>query len=190
MLNFQAARDKKMKLSDLAAGLSPDALRALIHEMIDKEIELIRECSDADVVFQPADPNANDTFAASDADKALAWTLGHVIVHGTASSEESAFLAAEMARGVANHGRSRSEVPWQSVTTIKQCRERLEESRRMRLAMLDVWPTEAHLHLVYEPYPGAGEMNAVTRFIGGLAHEDSHLVQIAEIVKQARAGRG
>lgn len=189
MLSFQAVREKKMKLSDLAAGLTRDDLRALTNEMIDKEIELIRDCVDTDVVFQPADPNANDTFAASDAEKTLAWTLGHVIVHGTASSEESAFLAVEMARGVANHGRSRSEVPWETVTTIKQCRDRLEESRRMRLALLDAWPAQTHSHIVYEPYPGAGEMNAVTRFIGGLSHEDSHLGQIADIVKQARAGR-
>lgn len=179
-----------MKLSDLAAGLTRNDLRALTHEMIDKEIELLRDCVDADVVFQPVDPIANDTFAATDAEKGLAWTLGHVIVHGTASSEESAFLAAEMARGVSNHGRSRSEVPWESVTTIRQCHDRLEESRRMRLATLDVWPTEAHLQVVYEPYPGAGAMNAVTRFIGGLSHEDSHLGQIADIVRQARAGRG
>ncbi len=176
-------------MSDLAASLTCNDLRALTHEMIDKEMELLRDCVDADVVFQPVDPIANDTFAATDAEKGLAWTLGHVIVHGTASSEESAFLAAEMARGVANHGRSRSEVPWKSVTTIRQCRDRLEESRRMRLATLDVWPTEAHLHVVYEPYPGAAEMNAVTRFIGGLSHEDSHLGQIADIVRQARAGR-
>jgi DinB superfamily len=189
MLNFQAVRERKLKLSDLAAGLSRDDLRKLTNEMIDKVTELLRDCSDADVVFQPIDPIANDTFAAKEADRGLAWTLGHVIVHGTASSEESAFLAAEMARGVANHGRSRSEVPWETVTTIKQCRDRLEESRRMRLAMLDAWPAEAHLHVVYEPYPGASEMNAVARFIGGLSHEDSHLGQIAEIVKQAHAGR-
>ena len=70
------------------------------------------------VTFQPVDPVANDTFAADPADVKLAWTLGHVIVHATASSEESAFLAAEMARGVANHGRSRSETAWETVTTI------------------------------------------------------------------------
>jgi hypothetical protein len=43
---------------------------------------------------------------------ALPWTLGHVIVHITASAEESAFLAAELARGVHRRtGRSRFEVP-------------------------------------------------------------------------------
>ena len=31
-----------------------------------------------------------------------------------------AFLAAEMARGVLLHGRSRYEIPWQEMTTLKQ----------------------------------------------------------------------
>jgi hypothetical protein len=58
-------------------------------------------------------------------------TLAHVIVHTTASAEESRLSGGRDARGVPNHGRSRYEVPWQSVTTIDQCRHRLEESRRM-----------------------------------------------------------
>ena len=68
-----------------------------------------------------------------------------MIVHTTASSEEAAFIAAELARGVEFHGRSRSEVPWETVTTIEQCRHRLEESRRMRLATLQIWPDEPDL---------------------------------------------
>ena len=52
---------------------------------------------------------------------------------------------ADLARGVAFHGRSRSEVPWETVTTIAQCRARLEESRRMRLASLDMWPDQPYL---------------------------------------------
>jgi hypothetical protein len=113
-----------------------------------------------------------------------------VIVHITASSEETAFLAAEMARGVPNHGRSRYETAWETVTTIKQCRDRLEESCRMRLSMLDVWPDQPNLTLTYEPYPGAGEQNAIARFIAGMSHEDSHVGQIADIVRQACAARG
>lgn len=190
MLDFQSVREKKLKLSDLAANLTVADLRNLTNEMVDTVQALIKDCTDADVTFQPVDPNANDTFAASDADKNIAWTLGHVIVHATASSEESAFLAAEMARGVANHGRSRYETAWETVTTIKQCRDRLEESRRMRLAMLSVWPDQPNLTLTYEPYPGAGEQNATIRYIAGMSHEDSHVGQVAEIVRQARAARG
>ena len=94
-----------------------------------------------------------------------------------------------MARGVPNHGRSRYETSWQSVTTIQQCRERLEESRRMRLATLDVWPAQPHTEITYEPYPNAGGRNCFGQFLGGMNHEHSHLEQIAEVVRQAKAAR-
>jgi hypothetical protein len=113
-----------------------------------------------------------------------------VIVHATATAEESAFLAAELARGVEFHGRSRYEVPWMAVTTIEQCRHRLEESRRMRLATLNVWPDQPHLDLTYTmQYPGAQPMNAMGRFVMGLFHDDSHLSQIIEIVRQSNAAQ-
>jgi hypothetical protein len=120
----------------------------------------------------------------------LAWTLGHVIVHTTASAEEAAFVAAEVARGVTwRGGRARYEVPWSHVTTIQQCRERLEESRRMRLASLELWPRPPHLENTYEPRAGYLH-NCVSRFVAGLVHDDSHLEQIGKIVAQARAARG
>ena len=120
----------------------------------------------------------------------MPWSLGHVIVHNTASAEESAAIAAEMARGVAFHGRSRYEVPWGDMKTIEGCRQRLEESRRMRLASLELWPVEAHLEIEYQAWSEGPVVNAVGRFVLGLMHEDSHLGQIEEIVRQARAGRG
>ena len=142
-------------------------------------LELIAACTDADVTFEPIDPQANDKYAATEAEVHLAWTLGHLIVHVTASAEESAFLAAELARGVMFHGRSRYEVPWQTVTSIAQCRDRLEESRRMRLASLDLWPNPPHLDNAYE-VPGwpSGPINCVTRFMLGLSHDNAHLDQI------------
>ena len=158
--------------------------------MIDAMFTLIAGCTDADVTFVPDDPEAEDTFA-SDPDEAhLAWTLGHVIVHATASSEEAAFLAAELARGVpVREGRSRYEVPWPTVTTIEQCRVRLEESRRMRTASLEMWPDPPHLANTFKSWSGDQSYNAIVRFVFGLRHDDSHLGQIAEIVRQARAVR-
>ncbi len=150
---------------------------------------LIAECVDADVTFAPDDPEANDTFATDEADVRLPWTLGHVIVHATASAEESAALAAELARGVRYHGRSRHEVPWQAITTIAQCRQRLEESRRMRLASLDMWPDAPHLDNTYRYQAGDEPINAVNRFVRGLSHDDSHLEQISKIVAQAKAAK-
>ena len=189
MLDFTPVRKREKTMAQLGSGLTADDLRRLTNEMVDTMLGMIAESQDADVTRVVEDPEANDTFAANQADVGLSWTLGHVIVHTTASAEESAFLAAELARGVEFHGRSRSEVPWETVTTIKQCRDRLEESRRMRLASLDIWPDQPYLDNSYEPYAGRGSYNAVARFIGGLSHDDAQLSQIQRLVEQTRAAR-
>jgi hypothetical protein len=189
MLDFTPVRNKELSMSRLVAGLTPDDLQRLTNEMVDTMLDLIQDCVDADVTFVPEDPEAYDPYAADEADVHLAWTLGHVIVHTTASAEESAALAAELARGVEFHGRSRSEVPWQTVTTIAQCHQRLEESRRMRLASLDMWPDRPDLDNTYESF-GGEPINAIARFVWGLKHDDDHLGQVAKIVRQAKGGWG
>lgn len=189
MLDFEAVRDKKITLAELVAGLTCDDLRDLTNEMVDTMLGLIADYADADVTFVPLDPDADDPFAEKEEEVRLAWTLGHVIVHTTASAEESAALAAELARGVENHGRSRYETPWGTVTTITQCHQRLEESRRIRLMSLAMWPDEPHLDKFYEPWSGAPQVNAVGRFVLGLMHDDAHVNQIAAIVRQAQAAR-
>jgi hypothetical protein len=189
MEDFKAVRAGEVSVMDLVAGYDVDDLRAITNEMIDYVLALIEDCTDEDVVFEPLDEGAHDPWAATPEEVDIAWNLGHVIVHITASAEESAALAAEMARGVANHGRSRYETPWERVTTIEMCRHRLEESRRMRLASLDMWPDEPHLDVVYMAWKGGPQINAVGRYILGVMHEDDHLGQIREIVRQARSAR-
>ncbi len=179
-----------MSIGQLTTVLNKEDLRRLTNEMVDAMLALIADCVDADVIFQPIDPDAYDDYAEDEDEVGLAWKLGHVIVHATATAEENAFLSAEMARGVpARRRRSRYETPWEKVTTIAQCRARLEESRRMRLACLDLWPDAPHLDNVVTPWPSAGEVNAVGRFALGLWHDDDHLAQIANIVQQAKAAR-
>ena len=190
MFDFTPLLQPQARLSELTAHLTGDDLRRYTDEMIDTLLALSAACTDADVTFQPIDPEANDTYAATEAEVHMAWTLGHVMVHVTASAEESAFLAAELARGVKFHGRSRCEVLWQTVTSIAQCRDRLEESRRMRLASLDLWPNPPHLDNSYEiPGRSTGPINCVTRFMLGLRHDDAHLDQIKHIVQQSQAAR-
>jgi hypothetical protein len=166
-----------------------DDLIRLTNTMIDAMQTAIAECSDSDVTFVPDDPEANDTFAADPSVVGLSWTLGHVIVHTTASAEESAFLAAELARGVERPGRSRYEIPWEDVTTIAECRARLEESRRMRLASLELWPNPPHLDTFFRYRPESLPLNAYERFVGGLRHDNAHIDQIREIVRQGQALR-
>jgi hypothetical protein len=189
MLDFTKVRKNEQTYAELAADLTVADLRRLTDEMIDEVLGLITGCQDDDVVFEPQDPEANDPYAATPEEIHMAWTLGHVIVHITASSEESAFLAAELARGVPRRrARSRYEVHWETIKSIQSCRHRLVESRRMQLATLDIWPDEAHLENGYESRFGMW-VNPVVQFIFGLSHADSHLGQIADIVQQARVER-
>ena len=189
LLDFDPVRTREISFNELVTDLTIEDLRELTNDMIDMMLDLITGCEDADVVFVPEDPDADDSYATDEAEQNIAWTLGHVIVHTTASSEESAALAAELARGVEYHGRSRSELPWQTVTTIEQCRHRLEESRRMRLASLEMWPDEPYLDNLYMPDRFVGELNAIGTFVTGLFHDDGHLEQISNIIEQARAAR-
>lgn len=185
MLDFTGVKNRSRSFADLAAGLTKADLYQLTDEMIDTMQTIIADAVDADVVFVPEDPEANDTFGKPE-EANLSWTLGHVIVHVTASSEEAAALALVLARGLPVEGRSRYETPWESVTTIAQIHQRLEESRRMRKAMLDAWPDAPHLDVTYDPFPGVSGINAIGRFILGLYHDNDHLGQLTEIMRQAR----
>ena len=187
MLDFEVVRSKKMTVCELAASLSKDDLRRLTNEMVDAMLALIAGCADADVTFRPQDPAADDPHAATPEEKNMPWTLGHIIVHTSASAEEAAAVAAEMARGVAYHGRSRAETHWSLVKTMAECRARFAESRRMRLASLDMWPDLPNLEIMAEIIPGRPPVNAQGRFVMGLMHDDAHLAQIAEGVRQAVA---
>jgi DinB family protein len=189
MLDFGPVHRREKTSQDLAAGLGPADLARLTEEICDLQLEAIRDAVDEDVVFVPDDPDANDTFAARPEDVKLSWTLGHVVVHTTASSEESAALALTLARGLPVTDRSRYEVPWQEARTAVFLRARIEESRRMRLAMLAAWPGEPHLENFYSPYEGRPPFNALGRFVSGLSHDASHLEQMVKIMAQARARR-
>jgi hypothetical protein len=189
MINLAYLTERKVTFAKLVAELTPADLCVLTNQMIDRQLALIAGCDDAAVIFVPDDPQADDPYAAEPTEAKLAWTLGHVIVHVTATSEETAFIAAEMARGVVREGRSRYETPWETVTTIAQCRARLEESRRLRLATLDVWPNPPHLDVTI-PYRRLPEpVNPIGRFVMGLLHDADHLGQIEDIVRQAQTDR-
>ena len=189
MLDFSPVHSRVKTSQELAAGLSREDLAKLTEEMCDLQLEAIRGAVDEDVDRVPDDPEANDTFAAKPEDVGLSWTLGHVVVHATASSEESAALALTLARGLPVDGRSRYEVPWEGVRTVAFIRGRIEESRRMRLAMLAAWPDEPHLDNFYAPAEGRPPMNALGRFVSGLAHDSSHLDQMRKIMAQVAGSR-
>jgi len=185
MLDYQSVREKKATVQDLVKGLNKDDLRRELNEVYNDIEHRIANAGDAEVIFQPVDPNAKDPFA-KEGEAELAWTLGHVIVHLTASMEEAASISQELARGVEFHGRSRWEVPFREVKTIAFCRARLAESLRMCSAALDMWPDPPHMDNTYVMMPGALPHTPVSRFASGLKHASDHLEQISEIIRQAK----
>lgn len=186
MIDFTPLREKKTTLSKMAQEFTPAGLRAATESVYAHILEQLAACDDRDVLFEPEDPDAIDPYTNNPDELRVAWTLAHVIVHLNASNEESAALAAELARGVEFHGRSRYEVPWQSVQTISQLRALTQESRRMLLASLEMWPDEPHYETQYSPWAGAGLVDARGRYLLGLKHTDDHLAQIAEIIRQSK----
>jgi len=169
-----------------ARHLGHHDFHVLIDEVIDAQLAAIRATTDADVVFQPHDPHAKELFS-SDTD--AAWTLGHVIVHATASSEEAAAVALDLARGVNVQWRSRYETPWGTVTTVAGCRQRLEESRRMRHGLLSAWPDSPSAEQWRHYYYTDVVVDCYARFLMGISHEEGHLEQLREIMRQAKAAK-
>lgn len=189
IIDFSQVRTQTLRLADIQHLYTHADLIAATNEMIDTMRDLIKDAKDAYVTFVPFDPDAYDPNAADPHDMYIAWTLGHVIAHTTASGEETASIGASLARGVQADWRDRYEVPWQTLTTVDQVVHRLEESRRMRLALLNSWPDEPHLE-VLRATKSQGDLNAIGYTLRGLKHDADHVGQIAEIMRQAREAIG
>ncbi|RMG77433.1 MAG: DinB family protein [Chloroflexi bacterium] len=181
-----------MKLLAFAAQYTIDDLRRATNESIDYLLKLIEDLTDEDVVFEPIDPDANDPYAA-EGEQHIGWNIAHLIAHVTASSEEGAAFSSLLARGIAAQERPRYETPWRDITTKAQCVQRLEESRRIRLAYLDTWPDAPFLDVyrqVSERFiEKFGQMNAPAAFLFGLWHEVGHYDQIKEVIRQAKQAK-
>ena len=192
MRDFTPVNAYAIPMDRFVAEWNPDPaeLARLTDASIDRFLGLLDGATDDEVRFVPDDPDAVDPAALDPVDRGLAWTVAHNVVHATASGEEYAAVASELARGVDFHGRPRFETPWQTVTTVDQCRRRLEESRRIRRASLLMWPDEPDLRRGYAPWKQSGWVNAQGIFAWGLAHDQSHHAQVEWILRQARTPQG
>ena len=194
MIDFSPMRAGELTYLDYAAreNIGPSELKQLSDESIDTLLGLLDGLKDADIVFEPADPDADDPFAV-EGEEEIGWNLGHLIAHVTASSEEGAALSSLLARGVPASERPRYETPWRDINSVAHVRQRLEESRRMRNAYLETWPDAPLLDVcrdVSERFSARfGEMNAPAAFLFGLSHEVGHYEQIEEVRRQALAAR-
>ncbi|MGB1250151.1 MAG: DinB family protein [Candidatus Promineifilaceae bacterium] len=193
MIDYSSVQNNEMKIADLAKQVSKDELRDSSNESIDRMLALLENAVDADITFDPSDEGASDPYAA-EGEEGIGWSLGHLIAHVTAGSEEGATFSSVLARGHALEERPRYETPWRDITTVAQCVQRLEESRRMRNAYLDTWPDTPHLDVIRAGMSGqfaewTGPLNAIGCFLLGLGHELIHFDQIAEVMRQSAAAR-
>ena len=167
-------------------------LRAYTNESIDMLLSFLDGLTDADVTFDPIDPLADDPYAKEGEEK-IGWSLAHLVVHVTASSEEGAAFSSLLARGIPASERPRYETEWKTVTTHAQCIQRLEESRRMRLGYLDTWPDQPFLDVYRQTSEGFekrfGKLNATAAYLFGLGHEVGHYDQFRDVREQALNAR-
>ena len=192
MIDFGPIDRDETKLIELAKSYSIDDLRQATNDSIDRILALIEGMSDVDVTFDPVDPEAHDPYA-KEGEEHIGWNLAHLIAHVTASSEEGAAFSSLLARGIPAKDRPRYETPWQDITTHAHCVQRLEESRRMRLAYLDTWPDAPFMDVYREVserfIERFGNLNAPAAFLFGLMHEVGHYDQMVEVSRQALEAR-
>lgn len=194
MIDFSPMRDGRLSYIEYAeqASITAADLKAYSNESIDFLMSLTAGLNDADIVFNPEDPEANDPYAV-EGEENIGWSFGHLIAHVTASSEEGAAFSSLLARGIAASERPRYETPWREITTVAQVRQRLEESRRMRNAYLETWPDAPFLdvhRVISERFVAKfGNMNAPAAFLFGLSHEVGHYDQIKDVRQQAMTAR-
>ncbi len=181
MIDFGQVRRKEETWHELVdeLGITRESLGPLTGEVRSKLLEVIVDLDDADVTCVPLDPDTNDP----------SWTLCHVIVRATAYAEEAAPQGLTLARGIDVREPSCYEVPWESATTAEFIEDRLQESRRIRLAMLTARPDRPHLNIFHVSAPGQPGRNAIARFASGIYHDDGHVDHIRKIAAQAKAGR-
>lgn len=192
MIDLSPVRDGEKKFIEFCRdeNITVDTLRDASNESIDFLLDLISDLDDTDIVFDPNDADANDPYAV-EGEENIGWTMGHLIAHVTASSEEGAAFSSLLARGVEGvEHRPRYETAWKDMTTKAHCVQRLEESRRMRLGYLDTWPDEPDYENLRAGLSEGliehfGELNAPAVFLFGLGHELGHHEQIKEVKRQA-----
>jgi len=191
-IDFSPIDNKEIKMLEFSQQFTLDDLRAATNTSIDTLLEIISDLDDADIVFDPLDPTADDPYAV-EGEERIGWHIGHLIAHMTASSEEGAAFSSILARGIEIEPRLRYELPWKEIVGKAKCVQRLEESRRIRLAYLETWPDAPHLdvyRILSERFiERFGNLNAPASFLFGLMHELGHYEQVREVKRQALAAK-
>lgn len=192
LIDFTPVRSGELTYMELGQRLTCEDLKAATHASLDRILDILGDATGAELLHLPDDPLADDPHATLGEEK-IGWSLAHLVVHVTASAEEQAAVSSILARGIpyVREPRLRWETPWRAIETREQVLQRIEESRRIRIACLDAWPDVPHLTVYREVSERFlekwGPQNAPATFLYGLNHEDGHTAQFRDVRAQAAA---
>ena len=94
VLNFDAFRSGQASYADTVRDVTHTDLYQATNDFFDTVESIISDVTDMGTTFVPHDPDLKDP-------NEEAYTLGHVIVHLTATLEESSSIGSVLARGIA-----------------------------------------------------------------------------------------
>lgn len=187
-INYAPVRKGEMKILEFSRRYTLIDLRAEVHALYNAVEDIIKDMTDAQVTYLPYDPDANDPHAIP-GEEHIGWSLAHLVLHVTASTEEGAAFSSLLARGIPAGGRLRYEPDWKDFTRHEQVIRRLQESRRIVLAYLDAWPNQPQFDVLRDLSPRYiekfGQMNATATILFSLMHMDEHVAQFREAARQA-----
>jgi hypothetical protein len=189
LIDFTRLNNKEVTTYEFSQKFTLADLRAATNASIDRMVKLLKDTTDEQLTFIPNDPDADDPYAPLE-ERYQGWSLAHLVLHVTASAEEGAAFGSLLARGVPlpQGLRVRYEPDWHLVKTKAEVMQRLEESRRIRLAYFETWPDKPYLDNFREFPPEAAsyrQMNALASVVGGLRHESNHYDQMVRTLEQA-----
>lgn len=191
MIDFTPLKEDISVLLEFSQQFSVDDLRDASNAYLDKIKAIVSDMNDAQLAFIPDDPEADDSHAPED-EQNIGWSVAHLVLHVTASVEESATFASLLARGITfpQGTRFRYEPDWHEVDSHAEITQRIAECRRMLLGYLDTFPDEPHLAVFRETREGSpltNKINAIGAFLFGLMHFDGHTQQFDEAKRQSLA---
>jgi hypothetical protein len=188
-IDFGPLQRREVQIHDFEKGFTLEQMPATINVYYDRVLEIIGDASDEELVFEPVDEKADDPYAKTEAEKEISWNAAHIVLHMTASLEEGAGFASLLGRGVElpEGIRVRYEPDWKTYTTRAQVMQRLTESRRMVLSLLNSMPDEpiTDNFRKFSMRSSQVQISALGSVLFGLSHFDGHLAQLQDALKQA-----
>jgi hypothetical protein len=79
-IDFTPVHNHEIRMLEFSQQVSVNDLRQMTNDLFAATRRIIESATDAQIVYEPIDPNADDPYAKA-GEEALAWNLGHLVAH-------------------------------------------------------------------------------------------------------------